>query len=128
MPRTLPNYRSPGIRNADMAIFKNIALTEMRYFQLRLEAYNVTNSLRPGNPAVNLNSNTFGQITTASDPRLLQFALQRQRRDDGWLHPPWNVHKSRPSVLDVERLLWQHRAGIQQCLAGGLDSEGNIGE
>ncbi|MCI0461652.1 MAG: transposase [Gemmataceae bacterium] len=60
--------------------------------------------------------------------RLLQLALQQQRGDDWWLHPPWNPHKSRPSVLDVERLLRQHREGIQRCLAGWLDSEGNTGE
>src|SRR5205807_3688998 len=71
---------------------------------------------------------TQALLVTMTALRLLQFALQRQRGDDWWLHPPWNAHKSGPSVLDVERLLWQHRAGIRQCLAGWLDSEGNIGE
>jgi hypothetical protein len=56
--------------------------------------------------------------------RLLQFELQRERGDGWWLHPPWNPGKVRPSVLDVGRLLRQHRAGIQQCLACWLDSEG----
>jgi hypothetical protein len=71
---------------------------------------------------------TQALFVTMAALRLLQFALQDQRGDDWWLHPPWNPHKTRPSVLDVERLLWQHRAGIQQCLAGWLDSEGNTGE
>jgi len=71
---------------------------------------------------------TQALFVTMTALRLLQFELQGQRGDDWWLHPPWNPHKSRPSVLDVERLLWQHRAGIQQCLAGWLDSEGNTGE
>ncbi len=53
--------------------------------------------------------------------RLLQ--LELQRGDDWWLHPPWNPGKSRPSVLDVERLLWEHRAGIQQCLSAWVGSE-----
>ena len=59
--------------------------------------------------------------------RLLQMELQEEGGDDWWLHPPWNPHKSRPSVLDVERLLRQHREGLQQCLANWLDSEGDAG-
>ena len=34
---------------------------------------------------------------------------------------PWNARKTRPSVLDVERLLRQHRLGIQRCLAAWLE-------
>jgi hypothetical protein len=60
--------------------------------------------------------------------RLLEMELQEQVGDDWWLHPPWNPGKSRPSVLDVERLLRQHRAGIQQCLADWLDGEEKSGE
>src|SRR5262249_2127730 len=42
--------------------------------------------------------------------------------------PAWNLGKTRPSVLDVERLLRQHREELQRGLAGWLDSEGNTGE
>ena len=56
--------------------------------------------------------------------RLLQLELQEQQGGDWWLHPPWNRGKTRPSVLDVERLLRQHRQGIQRCLAEWLDREG----
>ena len=70
---------------------------------------------------------TQALLVTMTALRRLQFELQRQRGDDWWLHPPWNRHKARPSVLDAERLLRQHRAGIQQCLAGWLDSEGKAG-
>jgi hypothetical protein len=41
--------------------------------------------------------------------------------------PPWNPGKTRPSVLDAERLLRRHREGIQRCLAEYLDGEGNRG-
>jgi hypothetical protein len=71
---------------------------------------------------------TQALFVTMASLRLLQLELQRRRGEDWWLHPPWDPHKSRPSVLDVERLLWQHRAGIQQCLADWLDSEGNARE
>ena len=67
-------------------------------------------------------------LVTMTALRLLPFKLQQERGDDWWRHPPWNPHKSRPSVLDVERLLWPHRAGSQPCLASWLDSEGNTGE
>jgi hypothetical protein len=60
--------------------------------------------------------------------RLLQFELQAERGDDWWLHPPWNPHKTRPSVLDVGRLMRQHREGLQRGLAEWLDGEGNTGE
>jgi hypothetical protein len=53
--------------------------------------------------------------------------LQGSRGDDWWLHPPWNRHKSRPSVLDVERLLREHRGELQQGLADWLDHEENTG-
>lgn len=67
-------------------------------------------------------------LATMAALRRLPFEPQGRRGDDWWLHPPWNRHQARPSVLDVERLLRPHRAGIQQCLAGWLDSEGKAGE
>jgi hypothetical protein len=67
-------------------------------------------------------------FVTLTALRLLEMEVQEQQGDDWWLHPPWNPNKSRPSVLDVERLLWQHREGIQQCLADWLGSEGKARE
>jgi hypothetical protein len=57
--------------------------------------------------------------------RLLQFELDRRGATDWWLRPPWNTRKTRPSVLDVERLLRRHREGIQRLLAAWLESEEN---
>ena len=34
------------------------------------------NHLNPGNPSTALNSQTFGKIQSASDPRIMQFALK----------------------------------------------------
>jgi hypothetical protein len=62
-------------------------------------------------------------FVTLTALRLLQLELQQQQGDDWWQPPPWNPNKSRPSVLDVERLLWEHRAGIQQCLSAWVGSE-----
>jgi hypothetical protein len=52
--------------------------------------------------------------------RLLQFRLEEAEGDSWWFHPPWNKRKARPSVLDLGRLLWQHRAEIQRLLAEEL--------
>jgi DDE superfamily endonuclease len=60
---------------------------------------------------------TQAQLLVMSLLRLLQFRLEAAAGDSWWFHPPWNRRKSRPSVLDVERLLRQHRGEIQQHLS-----------
>jgi hypothetical protein len=59
--------------------------------------------------------------------RRLQFALEARAGDGWWLHPGWNPHKSRPSVLDLERLLRQHRGEIQRLLLEWLGEGGEGG-
>ena len=56
--------------------------------------------------------------------RLLQLRLEQESGDAWWLHPPWDRRKARPSVRDVERLLWQHRGEIQRGLAAWLEEGG----
>jgi len=67
-------------------------------------------------------------FVTMTALRLLQFRLEEDIGDDWWLHPPWNQRKVRPSVLDVERLLRQHRREIQRCLAAWLETDEKTGE
>jgi hypothetical protein len=71
---------------------------------------------------------TQAVLVTMTAMRLLQLELQQERGDDWWLHPPWNKGKTRPSVLGVERLLWQHREEMQQGLADWLDNEAMAGD
>jgi hypothetical protein len=66
-------------------------------------------------------------FVTMTALRLLQFRLAEEVGDGWWLHPPWNPSKTRPSVLDVERLLRQHRREIQRCLAAWLEAEEKVG-
>jgi hypothetical protein len=56
--------------------------------------------------------------------RRLEWSLQARGQEDWWLRPPWNRRKSRPSVLDVQRLLRGRRAELQQLLAAWLGGEG----
>ena len=60
------------------SISREFRIRENQALQIRAEAFNVTNSLRPGNPGTNFrSSNTFGRIlSSAGDPRILQFALK----------------------------------------------------
>jgi hypothetical protein len=75
--RTLPDVRSPGVRNLDISVFKNFMLTERTRLQFRAEAFNLANHPLFGIPGAVFGSPTFGQITTqANSPRQLQMALR----------------------------------------------------
>jgi Transposase DDE domain len=63
---------------------------------------------------------TQALLLTMTLLRLLQFRLEAAEGDAWWHHPPWNQRKTRPSVLDLERLLRQHRSEIQQLLSQQL--------
>jgi hypothetical protein len=54
--------------------------------------------------------------------RLLQLRLEETAADGWWYHPPWNKHKTRPSLLDLERLFWQHRPEISELLSAQLQT------
>jgi hypothetical protein len=67
--------RGPGAWNVDMAISRGFAVTEKIKLNVRGEIFNTFNHARFNNPGVNLNSgNTFGVITGALDPRIMQVA------------------------------------------------------
>jgi hypothetical protein len=60
----------------DMALTRGFSWGENQRMEVRIEAFNVTNSLIRQNPSTTFSNNTFGQITSASDPRVMQFALK----------------------------------------------------
>jgi hypothetical protein len=60
----------------DTALSRVFQVRESQRIEFRAEAFNVTNSLRKGIPVTNFAANNFGQITTASDPRIMQFAFK----------------------------------------------------
>ena len=74
-PRTI--CCGPGISDTDIAVMKNIHITEARYFQFRAEIFNLFNHTQFFNPDGNsTDGSQFGQVTQAKDPRLMQFALK----------------------------------------------------
>jgi len=64
----------PMFWNWDASILKNFNISEKgARFQIRVEAFNVTNSTRFNAPTLNINSTNFGKLTSAASPRILQF-------------------------------------------------------
>src|SRR4029077_5986042 len=69
--------RVPIAWQFDVALSRVFRLRETQSLEFRAEAYNLLNSFRAGAIDTNLSStNTFGQIRTALDPRIMQFALK----------------------------------------------------
>jgi len=68
----------PGYWQFDTSLSRSFRLRESQRIEFRAEAFNVTNSFRMDikQLQLNLNSNTFGQVTGALDPRIMQFALK----------------------------------------------------
>jgi hypothetical protein len=69
----------------DTSVFKDFIMTERFHLQFRAEAFNIENraNFNPPNTTTNPNATeavsstvTFGKLTSAADPRVLQFALK----------------------------------------------------
>ena len=68
-----------GIDNYDLALLKDLPLTESKALQFRMETFNVFNHAQFFGPASvdgNINGQTFGQVVSAAPPRLVQFAVK----------------------------------------------------
>ena len=73
-PRSI---EGPGFWTADLALSRLLAISSRQHVELRLEMFNLFNNFNWGNPAVNYDAGTFGQITAmAGDPRIVQFGVK----------------------------------------------------
>lgn len=68
--------RGPGQVNFDLGLFKQIPVIEGHNLQFRSEFFNLFNHANLGLPDANLQSPTFGRITSAGSPRIIQFGLK----------------------------------------------------
>jgi hypothetical protein len=68
--------RAPGDSNLDYSLFKNFPLGEVARVQFRGEFFNFFNHPNLGSPGTTVNSPSFGIINSASEPRIMQFALK----------------------------------------------------
>jgi hypothetical protein len=69
----------PGSYVINIALTRTFLVKERNLFELRAEAFNLLNNVRFGNPNTTFTANTFGEITTAGDPRIMQFAIKYTR-------------------------------------------------
>lgn len=66
----------PDFKSLNVGLHKNFAVTESVRIQLRAEAFNALNNVNLNLPNSTVTSSAFGRITSAGDPRILQFALR----------------------------------------------------
>jgi len=69
-------FHGPGINNFDMALAKSTKITESKELELRFETFNLFNHAQFNNPDAEINSETFGVVTTARDPRIMQIGAK----------------------------------------------------
>jgi Carboxypeptidase regulatory-like domain/TonB dependent receptor-like, beta-barrel len=68
--------RGPGFFDTDFGLIKDTRVTEHTTVQFRAEFFNLFNNVNFGQPDNSVADSTIGQITSAHDPRILQFALK----------------------------------------------------
>ena len=66
----------PGFARTDLSLFKNIDLRASHRIQLRVEAFNLFNQTRFGQPGIQIGTANFGRITSAEDGRIIQLAAK----------------------------------------------------
>src|SRR5580658_1753109 len=72
-------FHGPGMENFDIALLKNLHVTESKSVQLRIEGFNVFNHAQFFGPQAvdgNISSSTFGQVVSAAAPRLVQAGVK----------------------------------------------------
>jgi hypothetical protein len=68
--------RGPGFQRTDLSVFKNFTFATRHRIQLRIEAFNLLNQARFGQPNGTIGTAPFGQITSAEDGRIVQLGLK----------------------------------------------------
>jgi hypothetical protein len=72
-------YRGPGYLNTDLSLVKRLAVPAIGRdagVQLRVEAYNLFNTINLTNPTTNLSSTLFGRVTSARPSREVQIGVR----------------------------------------------------
>jgi hypothetical protein len=72
-------FYGPGMENFDLALLKNVKLTETKSLQFRVEAFNAANHAQFFGPQAvdgNIASSTFGRVISAAPPRLIQLGAK----------------------------------------------------
>ncbi len=65
-----------GRHNWDVAVQKNFKFKESHRLEFRTEFFNISNTVKMGNPINSFASSAFGRVTSATDARQIQFGLR----------------------------------------------------
>ncbi|MDQ2777484.1 MAG: carboxypeptidase-like regulatory domain-containing protein [Acidobacteriota bacterium] len=68
--------RGPGLINFDMGLYKDFRIRERNVIQFRSEFFNVFNHTNFSGISTSVGSGDFGQVTSALDPRIIEFSLR----------------------------------------------------
>jgi hypothetical protein len=68
----------PGVVDFDMAVYKDFHITERNFIQFRAEAFNIFNHTNFSGVQTAFGAGNFGNVTSALDPRIFEFALRYQ--------------------------------------------------
>ncbi|HEX3820656.1 MAG TPA: carboxypeptidase regulatory-like domain-containing protein [Candidatus Sulfotelmatobacter sp.] len=69
-------FHGPGFNNTDLGISKMIPVNEAMHFEIRGEFFNIFNHAQFNNPSGDISSDTFGNVTSARDPRIGQVSAK----------------------------------------------------
>ncbi len=70
-------FNTPGLTDFDTSLYKDFSLTERFHFQFRTEFFNALNHPQFIFPsATTYGTGSFGKLTSARDPRILQFSAK----------------------------------------------------
>ena len=69
-------FHGPGLNNWDMALLKDLRLTESKKLEFRAELFNAFNHAQFALPTGNILNSTFGFVTGANAARIGQFAVK----------------------------------------------------
>ena len=70
------SVQGPGIFTLDMGLTRQFGVRENQKLEFRAEVFNLPNWVNLNNPDGDFSSTTFGRVTSARDPRIMQFALK----------------------------------------------------
>ena len=70
-------FFGPNRTTVDLGVFKRFTFSNNMNFQFRAEVFNLFNTVNFNNPGTTVNSTaSFGRITSAEDPRIMQFGFK----------------------------------------------------
>jgi Carboxypeptidase regulatory-like domain/TonB dependent receptor-like, beta-barrel len=69
-------FSGPGYVNLDLSVFRKFRVTERVGGEFRAEFFNFANHANFNSPGTTLGNASFGEVSGASDPRLIQFGLK----------------------------------------------------